>query len=165
MNEQQYIKITSYFRKTKLREKIVIYLCKYTPLIVVFCYFATLTTLLISKSEKLILFLLIPATNFIFITFLRKILNRPRPYDVFNHIPLVKYTPGKGKSFPSRHTSSAFIIAISYFYINYVYLGLFMLIVAIIIGLSRIIAGVHFPKDIIAAIIISIIWAFIGFNI
>lgn len=165
MNEQQYIKITSYFRKTKLREKIVIYLCKYTPLIVVFCYFATLTTLLISKSEKLILFLLIPATNFIFITFLRKILNRPRPYDVFNHIPLVKYTSGKGKSFPSRHTSSAFIIAISYFYINYVYLGLFMLIVAIIIGLSRIIAGVHFPKDIIAAIVISIIWAFIGFNI
>ena len=52
MNEQQYIKITSYFRKTKLREKIVIYLCKYTPLIVAFCYFATLAILLISKNWK-----------------------------------------------------------------------------------------------------------------
>lgn len=38
-----------------------------------------------------------------------------------------------------------------------------MLITAIIIGLSRIIAGVHFPKDVAAAILISLIWAFIGY--
>lgn len=165
MNELHYIKITSYFRKTKFRKKIIIYLCNYTPLIVVLCYFVTLIYLFINKNRYIILFLFIPATNFLFITLLRKIFNKPRPYDVFNHIPLVKYESGKGKSFPSRHTSSAFVIALSYFYIDYTQFGLFMLIIAIIIAISRIIVGVHFPKDVVFAIIISTIWAFIGFNV
>lgn len=164
MNETQFIKITSYFRQTKFREKSIKYLCTFTPLMVAFIYFITILFLIINKNTNTILFLIVPASNFLFITIIRKVLNRPRPYDLFNYNPIVKYTKGKGKSFPSRHTSSAFVIAISYFYINHVYFGVFMLIIAFIIGLSRIIVGVHFPKDIIAAALISIIWCFIGFN-
>ncbi len=163
MNEEQYIKLTSYFRKTKFRENIVKYLCRFTPFIVVISYLCTILSLFINKNNKLLLFILVPASNFLFISILRKVLNKPRPYDLFNHKPLVKYTKGKGKSFPSRHTSSAFIIAISYFYLNNPLLGACMLITAIIIGLSRIIAGVHFPKDVLAAILISLIWGFIGY--
>ena len=161
MTELQYIKLISFCRKTKLRENIMKFLCKFTPLVVVLIYLFSLVFLFINRNEKLLMFTFIPASNFIFITILRKILNKPRPYDVFNHVPLINYTKGKGKSFPSRHTSSAFIIAISYFYINNIPLGLFMIFIAFIIGLSRIIAGVHFPKDIIGAALISIIWSYL----
>ena len=163
MSEEQYIKLTSYFRKTKFRESMVKYLCRFTPLIVFITYTFTVLSLFINKSDKIFLFILVPASNFLFVSIIRKVLNKPRPYDLFNHKPLVKYTKGKRKSFPSRHTSSAFIIAISYFYLNNPLLGVSMLITAIIICLSRIIAGVHFPKDVAAAILISLIWAFIGY--
>ncbi|WP_294154358.1 phosphatase PAP2 family protein [uncultured Clostridium sp.] len=159
MTELQYIKLTSFFRKTKLRENIMKCLCKFTPLIVVLIYLFSLVFLFINKNDKLLMFTFVPASNFIFITILRKVLNKPRPYDLFNHVPLVSYTKGKGKSFPSRHTSSAFIIAISYFYIGSIPLGLFMIFIAFIIGLSRVVAGVHFLKDIIAATLISILWS------
>lgn len=159
MTELQYIKLTSFFRKTKFRENLIKCLCKFTPLLVVLIYLFSLVFLFINKNEKLIIFTFVPASNFIFITIIRKILNKPRPYDLFNHIPLVSYTKGKGKSFPSRHTSSAFIIAISYFYIGNIPLSLFMISIAFIIGLSRVIAGVHFPKDIVVAALISILWS------
>lgn len=161
MTESQYIKLTSYFRKNKLRESIIQFLCHFAPLIVVFIYSITILVLFINKSQNLIMFLFVPASNFLFITILRKILNKPRPYDLFDHIPLVKYTKGKGKSFPSRHTSSAFIIAVSYFYIHNTYLALIMLLIASIIALSRIAAGVHFPKDVVCAALISLIWSLI----
>lgn len=161
MTESQYIKLTSYFRKNKFRESIIQFLCYFVPLIVVFIYSITVLILFINKNQKLVMFLFVPASNFLFITILRKILNKPRPYDLFDHIPLVKYTKGKGKSFPSRHTSSAFIIAVSYFYIHNTYLALIMLLIASIIALSRIAAGVHFPKDVVYAALISFIWSLI----
>lgn len=159
MTELQYIKLTSFFRKTKLRENLVKCLCKFTPLLVVLIYSFSLVFLFINKNEKLIMFTFVPASNFIFITIIRKMLNKPRPYDLFNHVPLVSYNRGKGKSFPSRHTSSGFIIALSYFYIGNIPLGLFMISIAFVIGLSRVVAGVHFPKDIAAAALISILWS------
>lgn len=161
MTESQYIKLTSYFRKNKFRESIIQFLCHFTPLIVVFIYSITVLILFINKSQNLVMFLFVPASNFLFITILRRILNKPRPYDLFDHIPLVKYTKGKGKSFPSRHTSSAFIIAVSYFYIHNTYLALIMILIASIIALSRIAAGVHFPKDVVCAALISFIWSLI----
>ena len=165
MTEVQFIKITSFFRKNKFRENSLKFFCTFTPLLVAFIYAITIIFLIINKDKNLNLFLFVPASNFLFISVMRKLLNKSRPYDLFNHTPIVKYSKGKGKSFPSRHTSSAFVIAISYFYINYIYIGLFMLAVACIVGLSRIIAGVHFPRDIIAAALISIIWAIAGFSI
>ncbi len=165
MTEEQYIKVTSYFRKNKFRENILKFLSKFTPLLIVLIYSTTLLLLFISNNYNFKPFLLVPASNFIFVSLLRKILNKPRPYDLYNYTPIVKYTKGKGTSFPSRHTSSAFVITISYFYINHLYLGIFMLFISLIIALSRILSGVHFPKDVLCASVISILWAIVGFHI
>ena len=72
MTESQYIKLMSYFRKNKLLENIIKYLCIFTPLLVVFIYFITSIILLVNRNENLIMFLIIPASNFLFITILRK---------------------------------------------------------------------------------------------
>lgn len=98
---------------------------------------------------------LVPAGTFAFVTLFRYVINAPRPYEVTGIVPLMKKDT-VGLSFPSRHTSSVFIIAMAYLYVNAV-LGFFMMIFAVLIGLSRIVFGVHFSKDVIAGALISIV--------
>ncbi|MDO5516514.1 MAG: phosphatase PAP2 family protein [Clostridium sp.] len=162
MKEKYYIYITEFFRKTKLREQFIKLSSKLLPLIVVAIYFLSILFLILRRDSRLILFVLIPAMDFIFITLFRKYINAIRPYDKFNFTPVVKFEHGKGKSFPSRHTASAFIIAMACLYIN-LYLGIFMLLLAVLIGLTRIISGVHFIKDVAAGMFISIILGYICF--
>lgn len=162
MKEKDYIYITEFFRKTKLRENLLRLSSKSLPLVVVLIYFICILYLFIKKDSKIIFFVLIPAIDFIFITLFRKYINAIRPYDKFSFTPVVKYEHGKGKSFPSRHTASAFIIAMACLYLNF-YLGLFMFLLAVLIGFTRIASGVHFPKDVIAGMIISTIFGYIFF--
>ena len=63
----------------------------------------------------------------------------------FNIEPLVGHKTGE--SFPSRHTVSAFAIAFALLNIN-IHLGIIALIIACIVGLSRIICAVHFISDV-----------------
>ena len=62
--------------------------------------------------------------------------------------------PKKGESFPSRHAVSAMIIALVCFGIN-IYLGIFALVIALLICISRIMAGVHYISDVFVSIIIA----------
>ena len=56
---------------------------------------------------------------------------------------------------PSRHTASAFIISLAILYIN-TELGIAALSVSFLITLSRLLAGVHFIKDVLVAMLISV---------
>ena len=60
----------------------------------------------------------------------------------------------KGETFPSRHCASAFAISVAFFYTN-IYLGIFYTILAVLVALSRIFAGVHFVRDVLAAALYS----------
>lgn len=164
MTENQYKIITNFFRKNKFRKKSIEILCKYSPRLVVIIYICTSMFLYLKNDRRLILFLLIPALNLIFVSMFRKILNVPRPYDVYDYEPLASYEKGKGKSFPSRHTASAFIIAMACLYLNYTY-GFIMMIIAIVVGATRVLTGVHYPRDVIGGAIISILFGYIGFFI
>ena len=78
--------------------------------------------------------------------------NRERPYEIYNYEPLLSHK--SGQSFPSRHTLSAVIIALVCYDIHMI-LGIVMLVLACIIALSRIIAGLHHISDVIVAIIFA----------
>jgi undecaprenyl-diphosphatase len=79
----------------------------------------------------------------------------PRPFLYFiDFVPLFPY--GGYDSFPSGHATLFSAIAVSlYFYHKKI--GIFFGLMALLIGISRIIAGVHFPIDIIAGWILGII--------
>lgn len=162
MKEKDYIHITNFFRKTKFKKELIKISSKLLPLIVVAIYFICIGLLFIKRDSKIILFVLIPAMDFIFISIFRKIINAERPYDKYKITPLVDFKHGKGKSFPSRHTASAFIIAMGCLYIN-LNLGLFMFILSILIGLSRIASGVHFVRDVVAGMSISVLLGYLCF--
>lgn len=78
----------------------------------------------------------------------------PRPFVSGNFVPLIPHDSDNG--FPSDHTllASSLALIISYFNRN---IGKLFLIVAGLIGVSRVLAGVHNPIDIVGSMAISII--------
>ena len=80
---------------------------------------------------------------------LKNLVARARPYDAIPALlPLIK-KPG-GFSFPSGHTASSFAAAGLFFRNLPRGLGVPLLILAVLIGLSRVYLGVHYPGDVVA---------------
>lgn len=165
MDADSYIKVTDFFREKKSRKTFLKVISRLLPLAVAGIYAVLSVYTLFTDAKKAQLIITVPLCIFLCITVLRKFLNSPRPYDVYDFVPLASYRKGKGKSFPSRHTASAFVIAFSCIGTGFVFWGFFLLGCAFLIGLSRVLSGVHFPKDIIGAFIITLIWTVLGFYI
>ncbi len=90
---------------------------------------------------------------------LKNIVQRPRPYVTFTDLRILIPTPSEF-SFPSGHTSSSFAAA-SVFYTHLPKkIGVPAVILAGLIGLSRLYVGVHYPTDVIAGILMGI---FLGY--
>ena len=104
--------------------------------------------------------LLIPALSFFLISWFRRIINAPRPYEVFNQPPLI----GKntlGKSFPSRHVFSAFVIATTIYPI-FSWLGLLLMLSGLLLAIVRVLGGVHFWRDVIVGALLGLAFGFIN---
>lgn len=85
---------------------------------------------------------------------LKNVVARIRPYDLNPEIEiLVKHL--SDYSFPSGHTLASFEAATAIF-INNKKLGIPALILAVLIAISRIYLYVHYPSDVLAAVILGI---------
>jgi membrane-associated phospholipid phosphatase len=87
---------------------------------------------------------------------LKPIILRPRPCHQFNISILVDC--GSGYSMPSAHAANFF--ALSYFILKFLSNKLLIFITfisAVIVGLSQIYVGVHFPFDIVAGAILGMV--------
>ena len=145
-----YRKMTEWAGGNPILKKAIVILGKMLPVVVMILYGAAAAFLLVRGSpHKLLLFLAVPAFCLIAVTVLRPLINRMRPYDRLGYSPLLNKESGKGKSFPSRHTASAFVIAAACFYLNPVYGGV-TLVLAILIGATRVLSGVHYLSDVLA---------------
>ncbi len=92
--------------------------------------------------------ILVPAAVFLGGTLLRAKLNCPRPYEQPGFVPLVEKETA-GHSFPSRHALSAAVLAAVWLYF-YPAAGVCMTVVALLICVLRVLAGVHFVRDVAA---------------
>lgn len=104
--------------------------------------------------------LLLPAVSFILVSIFRKLYNAPRPYEKFNITPLYNKKTS-GKSFPSRHTFSIFIIGFVTFNFSFLF-GVSIMALGIILAITRVLCGVHFIKDVIAGFFAAFIFAVLG---
>lgn len=129
-------------------------------------YIAMLFALMLSRDIRLVRALIVPAACFIVCTVLRPVIGRERPYDRFQAEPVGSFVRGKGKSMPSRHTASAAAIAIAVawaFPVPVVILP--MALLCALIAVLRVICGQHYPSDVLAALLLSLVISLIGYSI
>lgn len=136
----------------KLSAKYLLYLIILLGLIVVAINRKTL------KRTIILTVISFPAT-LIVAKILSSLINNPRPF-VVNHLtPLIPHATNNG--FPSDHTLLAAAISSIIFSVNKK-AGLFLFLLTLILGISRIIALVHHPIDILASLIIATTITFIS---
>jgi len=84
----------------------------------------------------------------------------PRPFLILENINLL-FTHGSGDSFPSGHATFFFTLAFMSYYYSPKWLYKLLLGGAIIVSFARVISGVHWPLDILGALILSSIGVFV----
>ena len=164
MKGENYRELSAYFQETKARSNTIKALHDVLPLVMYIFYPVQLIVLAVNDgmtSEKFLRFALIPLVTLIVISIIRAIVNAKRPYEVYDYTPPVR-TDTKGKSFPSRHTVCAFIIAMAFLYLQ-TRIGVIMLIVAAAIGVTRVLAGVHFIRDVVSGAVIGVLIGILGY--
>ncbi len=164
MNNERYLANKEWFASHKTAYNILKFLYKILPLVM----FIALPSLIIIKAfmgidHDFLRMIYVPLSVLIEVTLLRKIVNKERPYEKYKTEPVIN-RDGKGQSFPSRHTASAFIIAMCAIPVS-LPLTISLLIISTLIGLTRIFAGVHFISDVIMGAFISVITGLVFFII
>lgn len=155
MTKQQYDKISAPFRENPKALLGLIWaergiaagiFCAY-PLLILYLFF--------EEREKCLPALLVPAVSFFLVSVFRRLYSAKRPYEVLDIVPLI-HKDTVGKSFPSRHVFSIFIIGMTFFYV-YRPLGIVIGLLGVFMAFVRVIGGVHFPKDVTAGAVIGVL--------
>ncbi len=136
-------------------------LYKILPIEVGIVYVFLIITAWMKQDIGISKLILVPLVVFVGVTVIRKLIDAPRPYEVDGIEPLIPKDK-HGESFPSRHVVSAMIITMAGFYMN-VWIGISLAVVTVLIAVMRVVAGVHYVKDVAAGLAISIIAGVIGF--
>jgi undecaprenyl-diphosphatase len=107
------------------------------------------------KSKLIILSSVISglAAPFVFNEIIRTIYYRERPYVV--HIVTKLWEKGPEASFPSNHTAALVAIGMAIYFYNRK-LGMAVIASGIIVGLARVVAGIHYPGDILGGIVVGL---------
>ncbi|NIB91376.1 phosphatase PAP2 family protein [Streptococcus pseudopneumoniae] len=107
------------------------------------------------------IYLFIPASGFVILSFLRKKINASRPYEEWDIKPLLD-RDSPGQSMPSRHVFSATIISMACLHASLT-MGMICLTLSALLGLVRVLGGVHYPKDVVVGYICALVWGVIFF--
>ena len=126
-------------------------------------YLTLLGSNFISKGlgQELVTYIMVPASGFVLLTLVRKWINQPRPYETWGIIPLLD-KDSSGNSMPSRHVFSATIISMACLHAS-LSVGVILLVLSALLGLVRVLGGVHFPKDVVVGYICGLAWGVIFF--
>ena len=112
-------------------------------------------------GKQVLIYVFIPASGFVILSFLRKKINAPRPYEEWTIKPLLD-RDSPGQSMPSRHVFSATIISMACLHASLT-MGMICLTLSAFLGLVRVLGGVHFPKDVVVGYICGLVWGVIFF--
>lgn len=126
-------------------------------------YLTLLTTIYFREGfgKQVLMYVFIPASGFVILSLLRKKVNAPRPYEEWTIKPLLD-RDSPGQSMPSRHVFSATIISMACLHAS-LSVGVILLVLSALLGLVRVLGGVHFPKDVVVGYICALVWGVIFF--
>ena len=123
------------------------------------------TVILFLASERLLADELILGTLTLFLVVLlvKAIVHRARPFILLTQARIVGYR-ARGRSFPSGHTSQSFFVAtlmVQHFHTS-VWVAILLYAIALLVGITRMYVGAHYPRDVLAGAILGSAWGLLG---
>ena len=112
-------------------------------------------------GRQILIYVFIPASGFVILSLLRKKINAPRPYEEWDIKPLLD-RDSPGQSMPSRHVFSATIISMACLHAS-LSVGVVLLVLSALLGLVRVLGGVHYPRDVVVGYICALVWGVLFF--
>ena len=149
--------------QSPLFDGIIVFLASYLAYILIVLFLALLFFSQYPKRDKLQILLIIGISaviaRFGITELIRFFYHRPRP---FLTLPVHQLLTDSAWSFPSGHATFFFAMATAIYLHNKKW-GIVFFIATILITISRVIAGVHYPSDIVGGAIIGIAVAYATF--
>lgn len=116
--------------------------------------------LVVSDIWQAVWLLLITGVPFAVVSVIRRLINAPRPYELFEFYR--EKPKGKtGQSFPSRHVFSITVTGIALMPWSLL-VGIGLLVLGAALALIRVLLGIHFIRDVVAGALIGVISGAIG---
>jgi len=178
MNNQIFFFFYSFAHQSKILDALIVFFAVYFPYIVIILVALFLLfhhevfqskepfRIFLQKKKEILLSFFVGVFAYIIASILKIFIHTPRPYDAFSFVHSL--FPETGFSFPSGHATFYMALAVSIFFYHKKAGYIFMLF-ALLIGIARIIGGVHFPIDILGGFIlgglISYLFAFFLKNV
>ena len=128
---------------------------------IVYLTLLVITYLQEGLGKQVLMYVFVPASGFVILSLFRKKINAPRPYEVWEIVPLLD-RDSPGQSMPSRHVFSATIISMACLHAS-LSVGVILLVFSALLGLVRVLGGVHYPKDVVVGYICGLAWGVIFF--
>lgn len=154
MTKETYLRITKSVRENKKKARLLSLVNGVLTVFVFLLYPVFLLQLYAEHNPFFLRALFVPAVSFAAVSIFRVVINAPRPYEKFD-LPPTLGKDTKGKSFPSRHVFSVYIIAMTVLYV-YPDAGLLLGILGVVLAVIRVVGGVHEPRDVIAGALLGI---------
>ena len=136
---------------------------RFMTIVMPMIYLTMLATTYLQQGfgKQVLMYVFVPASGFVILSLLRKKINAPRPYEVWEIVPLLD-RDSPGQSMPSRHVFSATIISMACLHASLT-MGMICLTLSALLGLVRVLGGVHYPKDVVVGYICGLVWGVIFF--
>ncbi len=151
--------------KSQIFDFLTIFLASYLQYFLVAAFLLLLYFSVYSKREKLTIFwvtaISVVVARLGVTEIIRFFYHRPRPFLTYQLYPLISENEW---SFPSGHSTFFFAMATAIYLYNKKW-GIGFFIAALLMNISRIVAGVHYPSDILGGMIVGIVVAYVVFYI
>ncbi len=150
--------------QSPLFDAVIVFFASYLAYILVALFLVLVFFSQYPKREKLQIFWVTVISTIIarfgVTELIRFFYHRPRPFSALDNVHQL-LTNGEW-SFPSGHATFFFAMATAIYLYNKKW-GIFFFLATILITVSRVIAGIHYPSDIVSGALIGIAVAYIAF--
>jgi undecaprenyl-diphosphatase len=110
------------------------------------------------KKEQVLHALLATLLAWVLAQMIKNLFPTPRPFEINGRLPFTLFVPSSS-AFPSGHASAAFGLATS-IWLHDKKLGVVFVVLAVLVGLGRVLSNVHYFLDIVGGLIIGISTAY-----